>query len=85
MREPAHEGAARPEGERIARSEPDERERAADDGRLRKDREHVLLSGHAAVKERDPGDRHEEDERRGDEHPDDVGLVHGGLGGKRRG
>ena len=64
--------AAVGEGERVADDHPDHGHQAGDGEALHDGGEHVLLAHHAAVEQRQAGDRHEQDERGGGEHPGGV-------------
>ncbi|MHC2482419.1 hypothetical protein ACVIKP_004210 [Rhizobium leguminosarum] len=69
--------AAVGEGERIAIGHPDQRHDGRDHEDLHQHREHVLGADETAVEKRKAGDGHQKDERRRDEHPGIVTLVHG--------
>ena len=64
------------EGQAVAVDNPQNRAQAEDDEDLHQHRQHVLRADHAAVEERQPG-RHEQDERRRNEHPRGVTGIHG--------
>ncbi len=76
--QPADEGIARREGQAVADRHPHDRRNTDDREHLHKQAKHVLGAHHAAVEQRQRGDRHHQHQRRGQQHPRRVALVHHG-------
>ena len=72
------------EREAVAVDHPDQRDDADAVENLRQHREEVLRANQAAVKQCEAGDRHQQHEDGGNEHPRVVALVHRRLRGRSR-
>ena len=83
--EPADDASlVRPEGEGVAPEHPLHGDQGEDDEAVHERPERVLLPHHAAVEEREPRRGHQQDERRGHQHPRGVPRVDFGGGRRRR-
>ena len=81
-REIAEISAVAGEGQAVAEQPPQDRHERGGDEALRHGRENVLLPDHAAVKQREPRQRHHQHQRGGGDHEAGVGgvdLVGGGV------
>ena len=74
-REIADPGIAIAESEGITRHHPHHRHRRAQAERLHHDREHVLLTHHAGIKQRQAGYGHQQHQHGADQHPRDVACL----------
>ena len=71
----AEEGVALPEGQRVTVNHPQHTHQRERDGNLRQHGEYVLAADQAAVKQRDPRNRHEQHQRGANHHKGVIGFV----------